>query len=141
MNKYLYFLLVFLFILFLCPVAAASDFTFDYASDDPIISDGYLPPDQFFALYGDDYEIQVVAVQSSPNTPVTSASGLKGIMINLLGPYDPPITQLRYQSNTSTNYTYVNDIQPDYVWMCSCAIFAICLWSVFAMGGALIRRT
>lgn len=102
-------------------------------------SASYLPPDEFFETE-DDYSISVMAVQSTPNTPVTNASGLKGIMLSLLGSYDPPITQLRYQSNTSTNYTYVNDIQPDYPWMCSAAIFAIVLFCVFRMGGALLCK-
>lgn len=105
----------------------------------PSASAGYLPPDEFFEVET-DYEISVMAVQSTPNTPVTNSSGLKGIMLNLLGPYDPPITQLRYQSNTSTNYTYVNDIQPDYAWMCSAAIFAIVLYCVFRLGGAALCK-
>lgn len=100
---------------------------------------GYLPPDDFFDTE-DDFSIQVMALQTTPNTPVTDSTGLKGIMLSLLGPYDPPITQFRYQSNTSTNYTYVNDIQPDYAWMCSAAIFAIVLFCVFRLGGALVCK-
>lgn len=103
----------------------------------PVASASYLPPDEFFETE-DDYSIEVLALQTTPNTPVTSASGLKGIMLNLLGSYDPPITQFRYQSNTSTNYTYVNDIQPDYPWMCSAAIFAIVLFCVFKLLGGVL---
>lgn len=103
----------------------------------PIASAAYLPPDEFFETE-DDYSIEVLALQTNPNTPLTSASGLKGIMLNLLGAYDPPITQFRYQSNTSTNYTYVNDIQPDYPWMCSAAIFAIVLFCVFKLLGGVL---
>lgn len=99
----------------------------------------YLPPSDFFQLE-DDYSVSVISVQSSPNTPVTSSTGLKGVLIQLFGPYDPTITQLRYQSNTSTNYTYVNDISPDYPWLCSCAVFAIVLYCVFRLGGALLCR-
>lgn len=105
----------------------------------PVASAGYLPPDDFFEVET-DYEISVMAVQSTPNTPITNSTGLKGIMLSLLGPYDPPVTQFRYQSNTSTNYTYVNDIQPDYVWMCSAAVFAIVLYCVFRMGGAALCK-
>lgn len=102
---------------------------------------GYMSPDDFFAVYSeDDYTIMPMAVQSSANTPVSSSSGLKGVLFGLFGPYDPPITQLRYQSNTSTNYTYVNDIQPDYPWLCSAGIFAIVLFCLFKMGGALLCR-
>lgn len=102
-------------------------------------SAAYLSPEEFFSIE-DDYSVSVMALQTTPNTPVTNSTGLKGIMLSLLGPYDPPITQFRYQSNTSTNYTYVNDIQPDYAWMCSAAIFAIVLFCVFRLGGALVCK-
>lgn len=101
---------------------------------------GYLPPDQFFALE-DDYSVSFIAVQSTPNTPVESSSGLKGILIKLFGPYSPTITQFRYQSNTSTNYTYVNDISPDFPWLCSAAIFAIVLFCIFKLGGTFLCKT
>lgn len=103
------------------------------------VSASYLPPDDFFALEV-DYSIEVLAVQTTPNSPVTSASGLKGILIQLFGPYDPVVTQFRYQSNTSTNYTYVNDISPDYPWLASAAIFAIVLFCIFKLGGTLFCK-
>lgn len=104
------------------------------------VSDGYLPEDEFLEMYGNDYSIEVYAVQSEPNSPVTSSPGLKGILLDLFGPYDPVITQLRYQSNTSSNYTYVNNIDLDYPWLCSAGIFAIVLYCLFKMGGALLCR-
>lgn len=132
------------FFAFLLPVLVLLSFSFTAFADAYAVGEdtgGYLPPDEFFDLYGpDDYDISVMAVQSSPNTPVTSASGLKGILLNLFGSYDPPVTQLRYQANSNSNYTYVNDIQPDYPWLCSAAIFAIVLFCVFRLGGALLCR-
>lgn len=104
------------------------------------VSASYLSPDVFLALE-DDYSIEVMAVQSAPNTPVESSTGLKGILIKLFGPYSPTITQLRYQSNTSTNYTYVNDIAPDYPWLCAAGIFAIMLFCIFKLGGTLLCKT
>lgn len=107
---------------------------------DEVTSDGYLPSNEFLDLYGDDYSIEVYAVQTGPNSPVISSTGLKGILLDLFGPYDPVITQLRYQSNTSTNYTYVNNIDLDYPWLCSAGIFAIVLYCLFKLGGALLCR-
>lgn len=103
----------------------------------PCASAAYLPPDDFFESE-DSYDIQVMAVQTVPNTPVESSTGLKGIIIDLLGPYMPTVTQLRYQSNTSTNYTYVNDISPDFPWLCSAAVFAIVLFCVFKLLGGVL---
>lgn len=103
------------------------------------VSASYLPPDAFF-LAEDDYSVELLAVQSAPNTPVESASGLKGILIQLFGPYSPTITQLRYQSNTSTNYTYVNDIAPDYPWICAAGLFTVVLYCTFKLGGTLLCK-
>lgn len=102
-------------------------------------SASYLPPGDFFAEET-DYSVEVLSVQTVPNAPITSSSGLKGILIQLFGPYDPVVTQFRYQSNTSTNYTYVNDISPDYPWLCSAAIFAIVLYCIFKLGGTLFCK-
>lgn len=99
----------------------------------------YVPPDDFFALE-DDYAVEVYAVQTAPNTPVESAVGLKGILIQLFGPYSPTVTQFRYQSNTSTNYTYVNDISPDYPWIWSAIVFVVVLYCIFKLGGTLLCK-
>lgn len=103
-------------------------------------SASYLSPDDFFAVE-DDYSVEVYAVQTAPNTPVESSTGLKGILLQLFGPYSPTVTQFRYQSNTSTNYTYVNDIAPDYPWLSAAAIFAIVLYCIFKLGGTLLCKT
>lgn len=104
-----------------------------------IDNSGYLSPSDFFALE-DDFSISVLAVQTSPNSPVTSSTGLKGVLISLFGPYDPVITQLRYQSNTSTNYTYVNDIAPDYPWLCSAGLFTVMIFALMRIWGAVLCR-
>ena len=104
-------------------------------------SEGYMNYDDFMAQYGEDCSYSVIVVQSTPNSPVTSSSGLKGLLLKMFGPYDPVITQLRYQSNTSTNYTYVNDISPDYPWLCSAGIFAIVLFCTFKLGGTFLCKT
>lgn len=108
----------------------------------PESSAGYLPYDEFMELYAGDFTVYG-AVQSSPTSPVKASdrSGLSAILLSMFGDYSPIVTQYRYQSNTSTNYTYVNDIQPDYIWLCSAAIFAIVLFCVFKLGGTLFCRT
>lgn len=111
---------------------------------DPVIesASGYLPPDVFLELYGNDFTV-MAAVQTSPSSPVKSGdrSGLSSILLSLFGDYSPIVTQYRYQSNTSTNYTYVNDISPDYIWLCSAGIFAIMIFCTYKLGGSLFCRT
>lgn len=73
----------------------------------------------------------------SPVTP-SDTSGLKAVLLSFIGNYDPPIVQFEY--TTSNNYKqYVNEIQPDYVWICSFALIALFIYCLFKLGGALIR--
>lgn len=73
----------------------------------------------------------------SPVTP-SDTSGLKSVLLSFIGDYDPPIVQFEYTS--SNNYKqYVNEIQPDYVWICSFALIALFIYCLFKLGGALIR--
>lgn len=72
--------------------------------------------------------------------PVTSsdATGFKAVLLGLLGNYDPPVVQFEYTTNN--NYKqYVNEIQPDFVWLCSCGLLALMIFCLFKLGGALIR--
>ena len=73
----------------------------------------------------------------SPVTP-SDSSGLKAVLLSFIGDYDPPIVQFEYTTNN--NYKqYVNEIQPDYVWICSFALIALFIYCLFKLGGALIR--
>lgn len=127
------------------PVPSPSSSAVPVASEAPIedISGGeeggYLSPDEFFSVAGDEYAVSMYAVQSGPNTPVTSADGLKGILLDLFGSYNPTITQLRYEANNGY-YTYVNDISPDFPWLCSAGIFALIIFCLFRMGGSLLCK-
>lgn len=73
----------------------------------------------------------------APVTP-SDATGLKAVLLSFLGNYDPPIVQFEY--TTSNNYKqYVNEIQPDYVWLCSAGLLALMIFCLFKLGGALLR--
>lgn len=79
-----------------------------------------------------------VSVQStiSPVTP-DNTNGLKKIMLQLIGNYDPVIVEYQYQSSQGY-YSYLREIQPDYAWLCTCAIFLIVLYSIFRIFGMVI---
>ena len=80
-------------------------------------------------------ELELSGIETFALSPITSSSGLKGILLDLIGPYDNIVTQYRYQQNTSSNYTYVNEVTPDYPWICSALLFIVLLWSVFRLLG------
>lgn len=73
----------------------------------------------------------------APVTP-SDTSGVKAVLLSFIGNYDPPVVQ--YEYTTSNNYKqYVNDIQPDYVWICSFALIALFIYCLFKLGGGLLR--
>lgn len=84
-------------------------------------------------VYDEEYGVQVMAL-----SPIVSGDGLKGVLLDVLGSYDGIVVQYRYQSNTSTNYTYVNEIQPDYPWIASAVLFIALIWSLFRIGGRML---
>lgn len=93
---------------------------------------------QFDDVYqlDDTWELQGIDVYAM--SPVSSSTGLKGVLIDVIGPYDTIITQYTYRQNTSTNLTYINDISPDYPWLCSAALFVVLIFCVFRTLGGLL---
>lgn len=84
--------------------------------------------------------VSVNLLQSvAPVTP-SSTSGLKAVLLDLIGDYDPVIVEYQYQSSTQGYYSYLREIQPDYVWMISCAVLLVVLYCVFRLGGAIWKR-
>lgn len=79
----------------------------------------------------------VVSTGLAPVTP-SDTSGVKAVLLSFIGNYDPPVVQ--YEYTNSNNYKqYVNDIQPDYVWICSFALIALFIYCLFKLGGGLLR--
>ena len=73
----------------------------------------------------------------APVTP-SDTSGLKAVLLGLLGNYDPVIVEYQYQSSQGYN-NYLREVQPDYVWLCSFALLALMIFCIFRLGGALLR--
>lgn len=75
--------------------------------------------------------IECVGVEAYALPPVESSTGLKGVLLDILGPYDTVVTQFKYQQGNNSYYTYVNDISPDYPWIASALLFIVLLVSLF----------
>lgn len=79
----------------------------------------------------------VVVTGLAPVTP-SDTNGVKAVLLSFIGNYDPPVIQ--YEYTTSNSYKqYVNEIQPDYVWICSFALIALFIYCLFKLGGGLLR--
>lgn len=75
------------------------------------------------------------------NGSTSEPSGtLKSILVKLIGPYNPVVVEYRYQNYNQSSYSYVREIQPDYVWFFSVGIFALLLFCTFRLGGVLLRK-
>lgn len=133
------------------PVAVVSGETDSSVPSDSEVSSGgnpiYVleaPASSGGANYGDLTDIPVGA--SIDNISVTSVSpvepsdtsGLKSALLGVLGSYDPVIVEYEY-SDRNGYKNYLRDVQPDYVWLCSCALLALVIYCLFRLGGALIR--
>lgn len=83
------------------------------------------------------YELE--GIETFALSPIVSSTGLKGILLDLLGPYDNIVTQYQYRQNTSSSYSYVNEITPDYPWIFSAVLFIVLLFSVFRLMGVFFQ--
>lgn len=95
-----------------------------------VLNDGIAPSDPVLT------DVALVT-GLAPVTP-SDTSGVKAVLLSFIGNYDPPVVQ--YEYTTSNNYKqYVNEIQPDYVWVCSFALIALFIYCLFKLGGGLLR--
>lgn len=103
---------------------------------------GELDSIRAFPVSVDDFDAGVAPLYHPDNGPTTEPSGtLKSILVDLIGPYNPVVVEYRYQNYNQSSYSYVREIQPDYVWWFSAGLFALLIYCTFRLGGALLRMT
>lgn len=84
-----------------------------------------------------DMVLQSVDVYSvSPVTP-QNTSGLKAVLLGLIGNYDTVVTDYTYTSNNGY-VSHTIEVQPDYVFICSFVMLCLVIYCLFRLGGALI---
>lgn len=84
-----------------------------------------------------DISISPLYNLDSSNTPIPAGT-LRAVLTSVIGPYSPVVVQ--YQYTNGTNTAYLREILPDYQWMISAAIFALVLYCVFRLWGAIICK-
>jgi len=86
----------------------------------------------------DTWEITNIETYSvSPVTP-SDVSGLKAVLLQFLGSYDPVIVEFEYRDPGSSYDRYLREVQPDYVWMASFILLCLFVYCLFRIGGALL---
>lgn len=101
----------------------------------------YALPEDARIITAADVEPTEVDISVQALDPVTSsnANGLKAVLLNILGDYSAIQVEFRYQ-NTNGTYSYVREIQPDYVWLCSAALFGLLVFCTCKAGGAFLCK-
>lgn len=83
-------------------------------------------------------EVDGITLMSvSPITP-SDTTGLKAVLLDLLGSYDPVVVEYRYQNYNQSSYSYLREVQPDYVWMGSFLLLCLFVYCIFKLGGGLL---
>lgn len=128
MRKFLCFSLVLIFVLL--PVAC-------YASSDSAI----LPSTIDVNIVGNDSDSALTLKSvnvSNQRVSASDATGLKAIMLELIGDYETVVTDYVYQS--SNGYTsHSITIERDWSWIFSCSTFMLVLFCVFRACGGILK--
>ena len=108
-----------------------------YVLSQPSVDDSKVGEDVGIDPVNDTITDITIFTSMAPVTP-SDTSGLKAVLLGLLGYYDPVIVEYQYQSSQGYN-NYLREVQPDYVWLCSFALLALMIFCIFRLGGALLR--
>ena len=86
-------------------------------------------------------EGHLVGVSTFSLNPITpnEATGLKAILLELIGDYDAIVVEYSYE-NTNGYTSYVREIQYDYPWLCACGLFVIVLFCILRGGFAVLCK-
>lgn len=84
-----------------------------------------------------DLPVEIELMSVAPVTP-EDTSGLKAVLLSVIGDYDPVIVEYRYQNSNQTSYQYLREVLPDYPWCASFLMLALFVYCTFRLGGALI---
>lgn len=87
----------------------------------------------------DDLELvsrETTKVKVSPS----DTSGLKAVMLTILGDYETVVTDYTYQSGSSQYYSHSINIERDWAWLASACMLGLLVYCTFrAIGGMLCR--
>lgn len=98
-----------------------------------------LPNEQTLQEYQDfvDSQQEIIAYNETVlRVSSNNTNGFQSVVLSLLGDYEPIVKDYTYQSNNGY-ISHSIEIQPDYSWICSAAIFAIVLFCVFRLIGGI----
>lgn len=83
-------------------------------------------------------DVQIVDIQNLRISP-SDTSGFHAVILGLLGDYNPIAVTTAYQYPSGTGYTtrYQVDVEPDWSWICTAAVFVVIIFCLFRLVGGL----
>lgn len=88
----------------------------------------------------DDSNLVGISVYALSPVVSDNVSGLKAVLLNFLGSYDAVVVEYEYQDQDSGYSSFLREVQPDYVWLCSCGLLIVMIYCLFRLGGAILCR-
>lgn len=83
--------------------------------------------------------VLVDVTQTKTTITPQSTNGIKSVVLSVIGNYETTTTDYTYQTyQGSTQHNIYHE--PDYSWLCSCAIFLVCLYCMFRLYGLVFRK-
>lgn len=89
-------------------------------------------------LDNEEYQLKSVNTEVMVKSP-SNTTGLKSVVLSVIGDYETTVTDYTYQSYSGSTQHSIN-VEPDYAWICTAAIFLVCLYSMFRLYGLLFGR-
>lgn len=84
-----------------------------------------------------DLPVSVELYSVAPITP-EDTSGLKAVLLSVIGDYDPVIVEYEYQNSNNQYVSYLREVLPDYPWFAGFLMLSLFVYCIFRLGGALI---
>ena len=81
--------------------------------------------------------VSVSLYSVAPITP-EDTSGLKAVLLSVIGDYDPVIVEYEYQNSNNQYVSYLREVLPDYPWFAGFLMLSLFVYCIFRLGGALI---
>lgn len=79
--------------------------------------------------------------QSVQKVSASDTSGLKALLLSILGDYETVVTDYEYRTGNNTYTSHSINIERDWAWICSCGVFALLLYCTFRSIGGILCRT
>lgn len=97
--------------------------------------------DEETVLYSEEITVEMPTLLSTNVSTETitadDTSGLKAVMLDLIGDYETVITDYTYTNGSYTSHSI--DVQPDYVWITCLGLFAMCIWCTLKIMSVSLR--